>query len=135
MTEIYDYGTDIHNSWTFNDKGDLNLSENENNIAQAVMNRLTTNLDELPLYYAEYGSLLRNYMGEKKTEETLQFISIEVESRLILDPRINDIDVETSLTKKGVRLNLHIYYNENEELEMNIILDGETMEVIENGIG
>ena len=135
MTEIYDYGTDIHNSWTFNDKGDLNLSENEDNIKQAVINRLTTNLDELPLYYAEYGSLLRSYIGERKSDETLQFISVEVETRLILDPRINDIDVETSLTNKGVKLKLTVYYDENEELEMNIVLDGETMEVVDDGTG
>ena len=57
MTETinYDYGVDINSHFNFKD-GDIQLAEYDNNIAQAIMNRLNTFQDSLDLFYYDYGS-------------------------------------------------------------------------------
>ena len=52
----YECGVDIDSSFQFRD-GDLLLSEYDENLVQAVINRLNTNLEELDLFYEDYGSI------------------------------------------------------------------------------
>lgn len=119
--EVEEFGTDIHSSWSFYE-GDLKLTSNTDNIVQAVENRLSTNLDELDLYYVEYGSLLHNYLGEKRNEQTLEFINIEIENRLLLEPRLSDVEVETYFKENGgVGVNI-TGVSDEEELVMNLII-------------
>ena len=47
---LYELGVDIRSDFTF-ENGDLKLSKYEENLVQAICNRLTTNLDELELFY------------------------------------------------------------------------------------
>lgn len=129
-----EYGTDIHRSWTFTN-GDLLLASDEYNVAQAIQNRISTNLDELELYYPEYGSLLRTYLGEKRTAENLEFINIEIRSRLELEPRFYDAEVESEYTDDGgIKVTITGTYGVENEFEVNLVMDN-TGEVIIDGSG
>ena len=126
--EITEFGTDIKNTWTFTDQGDLELVTNDDNIIQAILNRLNTRLDELDLYYDEYGSLLRNLLGYPSNEETLEFIRIEIETSLQNEPRLTDFEVTvTKQDKDKINIDLAIWYN-GEELEYNLVINGDQIE-------
>ena len=126
--EITEFGTDIKNTWTFTDQGDLELVSNDDNIIQAILNRLNTRLDELDLYYDEYGSLLQNLLGYPSNEETLEFIRIEIETSLQNEPRLTDFEVTvTKQDKDKININLAIWYN-GEELEYNLVINGDQIE-------
>ena len=129
-----EFGTDIHRSWTFKD-GDLLLASDEYNVAQAIQNRISTNLDELELYYTEYGSLLRTYLGEKRTNENLEFINIEIRSRLESEPRFHDVEVESEyIDDGGIKVTINGTYGVENEFEVNLVMDN-TGEVIIDGSG
>jgi len=127
-----EFGTDIHRSWTFTD-GDLLLTSDEYNVAQAIQNRISTNLDELELYYPEYGSLLRTYLGEKRTAANLEFINIEIRSRLESEPRVYDVEVESEYTDDGgISVKIDGMFGLENEFEVNLVMDN-TGEVIIDG--
>lgn len=126
--EITEFGTDIKNTWTFTDQGDLELVTNDDNIIQAILNRLNTRLDELDLYYDEYGSLLQNLLGYPSNEETLEFIRIEIETSLQNEPRLTDFEVTvTKKDKDKINIDIAIFYN-GEELEYNLVINGDQIE-------
>lgn len=122
---MVDLGTDISSDWTFNESGDLNLVTGGDNIAQALINRLTCDLGSLDLYYSNYGSLLREFFSWKSWQNPLDFIRIEVENRLKEETRIDSYSVECK-------------YGDNREIIVivNVTADGsnENVElVINNG--
>jgi len=129
-----EFGTDIHRSWTFTN-GDLLLASDETNVAQAIQNRISTNYDELGLYYAEYGSLLRTYLGEKRTAENLEFINIEIRNRLESEPRVYNVEVESEYTEDGgITVKIDGMFGVENEFEVNLIMDN-TGEVTIDGSG
>ena len=87
------FGTDILSSWEFNEHGDLMLVGNKDNVGQAISNRLRTQLNELDLFYAGYGSFLTQFLGWKKNDSTLEFMRLEIETRLAGDPRLSGYSV------------------------------------------
>ncbi|WP_407415818.1 hypothetical protein [Methanobrevibacter sp.] len=131
---IYELGTDIRSDWSFNNlNGDLELTSNEDNIVQSIVNRLNTRLGFLELYYSNYGSELYSFMGELIDETLLKFVKIEVESTLKQDPRLQDATVEISYTGDGkIKLEIDNTYNEDSDLSLSLVLN-ETGEVTVDG--
>ena len=125
--EIYEFGTDIKSNWEFTEHGDLQIVQNDENIKQAILNRLNTKLDGLGLYYEEYGSLLQNLLGYPINEETLEFIRIEIETSLNKDPRLNNYEVNVTEKDGEININIFIWYN-GEELEYNLVITGDEIE-------
>ena len=126
---VYEYGVDITSNLNFNDEGDINLSKYEDNIVQAICNRLSTIQDTLDLFYYDYGSVLNHFLGWKKTDETLSFIKIEIENVLTKDPRINSFTVDLEYITEGVRIN--IVLTDFEEVNLNLVLNENGVEVME----
>ena len=62
------YGTDINSEWTLTEHGDLKTINGTDNLAQAITNRLSCQLNNLQLYYNQYGSLLTGFLGWKRYE-------------------------------------------------------------------
>lgn len=135
-TEMLELGTDIDTSWTFNEQGDLKLISNDENIKQTILNRLNCNINQLDIYYEEYGSLLQNMLGAKLSEENLEFIRIEIETSLAQDPRFSNDNFDVTVENKNstVNININIWYGE-EEMEFNLIIneDNEIEEETEDG--
>lgn len=115
-----DFGTDINSNWELTEQGDLKLISNEENLTQAIINRLTCNLNYLNLYYNEYGSLLYGFLGWKRNEKTLEFIRIELGNRLNSDSRIKKYSIDLEYNSDGdININLKI----NGNTEVNMIMD------------
>lgn len=132
-----DIGTDIHSDWELNEFGDLKLASDEENIKQIINNRLTADLNEFPLFYNNFGSVLFNMFGDKADDSTLELMRIEVENTLVQDPRFNDFDVNIEYKGEGV-VEIRIRLNIGDmDYEMNYILDGTDLQLVdtENNVG
>lgn len=123
---VYDYGVDIHTDFEF-ENGDIKLCEYEDNIIQAIANRLNTLQDSMDFFYTDYGSFLNYYYGWKKRNETLNFIKLEIMNSLRKDPRINDITVELEYIEKGISINITLNDFGNINLNFNLTDDGVEM--------
>ena len=130
---IASIGTDICSDWSFNEKGDLNIVSNEDNIKQAIINRLSCELNSLNLFYLNYGSALFSFIGWKRLERTLEFIKIEVENRLIQDPRLNEFSVDVSYIEDGkIRLDIDVVLSEDEDYSESFVITKDGVDLIGN---
>ena len=128
---ITEYGTDINSDWSFKD-GDILIVSDKDNLSQGILNRLNTFVGSLNLFYLDYGSFLLSYLGWKRTDSTLEFIKLEVETVLAKDPRINNFSVDASYDPNGsVRIELSIIYNDGEDFSLNYVLDNEGIQEVE----
>lgn len=96
-----DLGTDINSDWELTEHGDLRIVSQEDNLAQAIINRLSCSLNSLSLYYPNYGSLIYGFFGWKRNDATLEFMKIELGNRLDADPRINNHNIILSYNDEG----------------------------------
>ena len=121
MNDIY--GTDINSDFSFTD-GDINLVSGTNNLAQAVCNRLNSNLNTYEIFYTEYGGNLLEWLGEQNNSNIQEYIRIEIESILMQDPRITSI--EATVTKedsKTVLIDLKVLpVGSDEIVTLNLII-------------
>ena len=119
MDEI---GVDIKSTWSFNDKGDLELASDKENIIQAVTNRFNAWLGTFDAYYLDYGSVLSNYLGWKRNDETLGFMKIEIENTLNQDPRLPSYDLSLDFNDTGgVDIRLDFGFDDD-DLELNLVI-------------
>ena len=119
--QLNDLGCDFDSSYTFVD-GDLKLTSDEDNLIQSITNRLNTKLESMNSYYDTYGTVLREYLGERKTDRTLDFLEMEVERTLKQDPRLQDIEVSAEYNSKGVNISVYVVYDDYTDLELNLVL-------------
>ena len=121
--ETNDLGTDINSIWQMAN-GDLVLIHNEDNMAQAILNRLQCIYDGLSFFYTDYGSSLSSFFGFKKSNETLEFIRIETEKALNQDPRLNDFSVECKYNGKGkVAIIIKVNIDEDTDFTLNLVIN------------
>lgn len=126
-----DIGTDINSDWSFNENGDLNIVTDNDNIVQSIKNRLSCYLPNLKIYYGFYGGFLSEYFGRRRTEETLKFMKIEVDTILSQEGRIKNVTTDLYYAKDGsVRIDL-TYSIKEEDYELNLVLDGEQITEVE----
>lgn len=118
----YELGVDLNSTLTFSN-GDINLTTYEDNLIQGVMNRLNTDLDELDLFYDEYGSILTRFLGWKANDETLGFIEAEIENTLENEPRLESSDATCTYNGEGqVMIQLNLYPITGEMVDTNMVL-------------
>ena len=123
MEDILELGTDLNCNWQFKD-GDLVLVENKDNLIQSILNRLNCDYDSLDLFYYEYGSVLSNFLGWEKSDETLEFIRLEIESTLEQEPRLTDFNVEVSYNSVGkIIIDLFVSYDEDSDFTLSLVLE------------
>ena len=124
------FGTDISNSWSFDEHGDLLLVSNKDNVGQAISNRLRTQLNELDLFYAGYGSFLTQFLGWKKNDSTLEFMRLEIETRLAGDPRLKSYNVQLEYVDNGVEININLVLDDGESYNGNFVLTDNGVDVV-----
>lgn len=118
----YELGVDLNSTLTFSN-GDINLTTYEDNLIQGVMNRLNTDLDELELFYDEYGSILTRFLGWKANDETLGFIEAEIENTLENEPRLESSDATCTYNGEGqVMIQLNLYPITGDMVDTNMVL-------------
>jgi len=127
MEEIIELGTDLNTNWEFKD-GDLILVENKENLIQSILNRLNSEYDSLDLFYYDYGSVLSNFLGWKRNDETLEFVRLEIEDTLEQEPRLSDFSVEALFNEVGgILIKLFIVFDDETDFSLSLVLekDGE----------
>lgn len=123
MEDIIELGTDISSTWEFI-KGDLVLVNHTDNMRQAIKNRLSCPLDYLD--YDNYGSDIHSFLGGRKNDTVLNFLKIEIETRLIQDPRIQDFEVTTYIKEdENVGIDIDVNFDEDMDLSMSLVLNNE----------
>ena len=123
MEDIVELGTDISSTWEFI-KGDLVLVNHTDNMRQAIKNRLSCPLDYLD--YDNYGSDIHSFLGGRKNDTVLNFLKIEIETRLIQDPRIQDFEVTTYIKEdENVGIDIDVNFDEDMDLSMSLVLNNE----------
>lgn len=123
MEQIVELGTDLNCNWEFKD-GDLQIVENKENLVQAILNRLNCSYDSLDLFYYDYGSVISNFLGWKRSDETLEFIRLEVENTLGQEPRLNNFNVDVSYKSEGkVLIELYVVFDDETDLTMSLVLE------------
>ena len=119
---LYECGVDIDSSFTFKD-GDLVLAEYGDNLVQAIANRLNTDLDELELFYEEYGSILPTFLGWKATDKTIHYMQTEIATVLSKESRLSSFKVDVQYEGEGlIKINLVLYTTSSEIIESNLVL-------------
>jgi phage baseplate assembly protein W len=109
------------------EEGDLKLAHEEENLAQAIVHRLMTDLGELEeLGHPNYGSRLYDLLGQPNTEETRNIARTYVLDALSREPRIkeivsvnvkpnpldlNRIDIEIVILPIGKRRPMTVFYS------------------------
>ena len=123
MEDIVELGTDISSTWEFI-KGDLVLVNHTDNMRQAIKNRLSCPLDYLD--YDNYGSDIHSFLGGRKNNTVLDFLKIEIETRLIQDPRIQDFEVTTYIKEdENIGIDIDVNFDEDMDLSMSLVLNNE----------
>ena len=123
MEDMVELGTDISSTWEFS-KGDLVLVNHTDNMRQAIKNRLSCPLDYLD--YDNYGSDIHSFLGGRKNDTVLDFLKIEIETRLIQDPRIQDFEVTTYIKEDdNVGIDIEVNFDEDMDLSMSLVLNNE----------
>ncbi len=123
MEEIVELGADLNSNWEFKD-GDLVIVENKDNLIQSILNRLNCDYDSLDLFYYEYGSVVSSFLGWKKTDKTLEFIRLEIESTLQQEPRLTDYLVNVSYGNDGnLLIDLYIVFDEDSDFNLSLVLE------------
>ena len=124
---MVDIGTDINGEWELTENGDLRLISQEDNMVQSITNRLSCTLNNLKVYYNEYGSLLFGFIGWKQNYTTLEFMKIEIGNRLMQDPRISGYTISLDDNGNGeVDIDLQIKLTSGKDLDMSLLLDNES---------
>lgn len=124
---MVDIGTDINGKWELTENGDLRLISQEDNMVQSITNRLSCTLNNLKVYYNEYGSLLFGFIGWKQNYTTLEFMKIEIGNRLMQDPRISGYTISLDYNGNGeVDIDLQIKLTSGKDLDMSLLLDNES---------
>ena len=102
------YGTDIHNSWMGDGRGDWQLSRGQDNLYQSLYNRLLTVRDELThLGYVDYGTI--SVEGEPGTPGVLDLAVVYTEDSLQRDPRVASVEVISfDLTDKVLTVEIDV---------------------------
>lgn len=128
---LYELGVDINSSFSFHD-GDIQLAKYDENLVQAVANRLNTDLNELDLFYEEYGSVILGFLGWKGNDETISVIEAELETILKSEERLMNWEYNVEYTGNGkVTIDLVLYPNLSYSINTTITLSEEGVEVVE----
>ena len=102
------YGTDINRKWEFTN-GDIDLVNESVNLGQAIVNRLNAGLDTYDLFYAKYGGILLEHLGDLNHPNIHEYIRIEIESILEQEPRITEVECTVNKTSSNtVEINLKV---------------------------
>ena len=125
MSDVY--GVDISNELSFVD-GDIELVGGEENLRQAITNRLNTDWDFYQDFYALYGGRLSEHFGDFNIPTIHEYLKIEVESILSQEPRIKDVECIVNKTDKenvSFKLNYAVI-GEDETQTLNLVIGSDS---------
>ena len=108
-------------SFTF-EKGDILLVSDDENMIGACKRRLDCYKDS-PYIYTDYGSELETLLGLRKSDVNLSLVEQEVVNTLNQDTRINNVTAEAEYTSNGIKMDILINYDDDNELNFDYTLE------------
>ena len=128
---LYDLGVDLDSSFGFHD-GDLKLVSYNDNLAQAVVNRLNTRLNELDLFYDDYGSILRSFFGWQGNDVTIDLIKTELNTVLHNEDRLENYSSNIGYDGNGkLRITLILNPSLTNTIELNLVAGDTELEIVD----
>ena len=119
---LYDLGVDLNSEFTFAN-GDIALVSYQDNLVQSIVNRLNTELNELDLFYEDYGSIITSFLGWKANDETISFMNSELNKVLNEEPRLTGFEFNINYTGEGnIRIDLTLYPILDVAVDANLVL-------------
>lgn len=85
-------GVDISRQWQ-QYGSDLVLVDGEDNVYQALFNRLTCRYNDMAYFYSKYGSKIYEWLCTPSYQQNLDLLADEVTQRVLQDPRISKCKV------------------------------------------
>ena len=122
MLEVNGLGTDFDSSYEFID-GDLKLVKNEDNLIQSIINRFNTKLDTLNLFYIDYGSKIYGFLGWVHSDDTLEFIELEIQDVLQQDPRCQENTINVKYQNQKIIAEITIRITDDMDLTFNLVMN------------
>ena len=122
MLEVNGLGTDFDSSYEFID-GDLKLVKNEDNLIQSIINRFNTKLDTLNLFYTDYGSKIYGFLGWVHSDDTLEFIELEIQDVLQQDPRCQENTINVKYQNQKIIAEITIRITDDMDLTFNLVMN------------
>lgn len=122
MLEVNGLGTDFDSSYEFID-GDLKLVKNEDNLIQSIINRFNTKLDTLNLFYTDYGSKIYGFLGWVHSDDTLEFIELEIQDVLQQDPRCQENTINVKYQNQKIIAGITIRITDDMDLTFNLVMN------------
>lgn len=109
--------------------GDMNTVIDEENMQTALTRRLNTYYESS--MYNEYGSVLETMMGLRHSDVNLNIIEQEIEHTIMQDVRVNNVSADGEYIPDGMRFNITVNYEDNEEIRFDYEIDDTGNEVDE----
>lgn len=118
----YQMGKDVNRNWNLKN-GDIEICSYEDNIHQAILNRLNCPLGALQIFYTDYGSTVKENLGEINNETIREYIRLEIEKRLKYDPRFKNVTCEVNhVNSKEINCNINVTFANDETYEDNYVI-------------
>ena len=121
------YGTDLNKRWTFTN-GDVDLVNGSINLGQAIVNRLNAGLETYDIFYAKYGGVLLEHLGDLNHPNIHEYMRIEIESILEQEPRIQNLECTVNkINPKTVECNLKVTVVGSDKIdEYNLVINDDS---------
>ena len=121
------YGADVNKSWSFTN-GDIDLVDDSINLGQAIVNRLNAGLETYDIFYAKYGGVLLEHLGDLNHPHIHEYMRIEIESILTQEPRIANFECTVNKTdSNSVECNLKVSVVGSDEIdEYNLVINDDS---------
>ena len=128
MSDINDdsiFGVDYSSTGELSSTGDIKLVSGLDNAKQNIRNWLLTDKGFYPSVDTEYGSEIREALGEDENNATLDTLIIYIQNALYDNPRVQSIETITpySTVKGELTLNISVLLVNGETETFNINLD------------
>ena len=91
---MIDFGTDIDSTGKLDSKGQVALVSQQDNVIQAVRNRIMTGLDVYIEWCNDYGTTLQDMLSEDLDDNNIEWIKTEIKINVLKDPRVASCTVD-----------------------------------------
>jgi phage baseplate assembly protein W len=94
---MVDYGTDFDSTGKLDSKGQIATVSGQDNVKQAIRNRLLTELDTYIEWCDDYGSTLHDLFQRPLNENNIEWIKTEIKMTVLKEPRVASCEVEYTI--------------------------------------
>ena len=128
MSDISDdsiFGVDYSSDGELSSTGDIKLVRGLDNAKQSIRNWLLTDKGFYPSVDTEYGSEIREALGEDENTDTLSTLNIYILNALKANPRVESVEaiVPYATVRGELTLNISVLLVNGETETFNINLD------------